>query len=100
MSYTKSSTNDIGMKIFWGGLMLAITALFVFRHDDHIRGSKPLVTWSESTVVNATNSDIPPDLGNLEQGYPKREMDMLRDRIRTLESEVAALRRQVRALDR
>lgn len=97
--HNKINQNTCGMKTFWGGLIFAAAGLFVLRYGDYTHGSKPLVSWSESTIVNATNSDAPTEAIGFESAPSKREVDRLRERIMTLESEVAALRRQVRALD-
>lgn len=89
------SINDIGMKILWGLLILATVSLLASRQDSPIRKSRGFETWTESTVVNATDSDGSTGLGGeaLQRGNSE-ELDKLRNRVRFLEAEVAVLKRQ------
>jgi hypothetical protein len=88
------------MKILWGGLILATASLFVLRHENGFRVVRPLESWSEPTVVNAT---YPEGLGGgdePERYYRQREMQVLRERVQILEAEVDFLKRQSLATER
>lgn len=100
MSHHENSDSDNGMKILWGGLILAVASLLILRHDENAHGSRAPSAWPAPTIVNATNSDGVPERDDLELIDSQREIERLRERVRTLETEVATLRREIRGLDR
>jgi cell division protein FtsB len=100
MSYNHASSNILGMKILWSGLVLVVASLFVLLSGNGTHGAKTPESWSSLTVVNATNSDGSEETMDSDQADRQREIQNLHQKVRALEAEVATLKRQNLSVER
>lgn len=95
-TYSYSCNPAIG--ILWFGAALGAAALFAVSAKDGY-DPRPLEPRSLATVVNATNSDGSMTVRLMDSSDPRREIEELRKKIRALEVEMAAFKRQNRSSD-
>jgi hypothetical protein len=88
----EDDNHGLSIKILWGCLVLAASGLFALLPDDSraLRGvdSRPL-----ERIGNAENFDASKAATEPERAGPEHELQSLRQKVRILEAEMAALKR-------
>jgi hypothetical protein len=96
MAQNSDGNNGAAALILWGGLIMAAVWLFVSLPDELSGG----IARSLPTVVNAASTDGSGELGDRRPPAASADLRVLRNRLKSLEAEVADLKRRLQVLER
>lgn len=96
MPHNPKQKSRFGTAILWCCLAIAGLGLFVALSSYGPLQGRLGGPYAATDIVNATSLDVPPELIDQQRPSHQRDMRELRQRVKVLETELAALKRQSR----